>query len=97
LASFNFAKNLKSIFDFAPLKNEITCLYGLKALTMFIIVMTHGIYSRLLHYDDNSESFREFNKAGNVFTVVATLSIVDYFFVFSAILMTRSILTDMEK
>lgn len=89
---FKFADNFTSIFNYKVKPNEITCLYGLKCHLTLIIVIGHSIVFRIEDADDDYENLKKFKAI-----IDAILYLVNLFFVISAILLTRSILSDFKK
>lgn len=95
--SFSFADNIKTIFDFSPVSNEISCFHGIKAITLLILIGCHSYLFRGASHDQSSVTYQKYFASGDNFTVDFLASTVDTFFVLSAILFTRSVLRDLEK
>lgn len=88
---------MKTIFDFKEVKNEVSSINGLKNLIIVGLVSGHGILFRFLNADVSSSSYKSYVESQFHMHVLAILGMVDMFFIFTAVITTRTALSDLKK
>lgn len=73
-------------------------LYGIRAVAMLVMIPGHGAFFRLFNANTDNESYQDFKNSGfQLFIGAAGIALCDVFFVSSAIVMTRYILSKLNK
>jgi peptidoglycan/LPS O-acetylase OafA/YrhL len=100
LAGFNFFTNAKYVLNMNEEKHpkDMPSLYGIRGAAMLIMIPGHGAFFRLFNVITDNESYHEFSKTGLIlFIGAAGIALCDVFFVSSAIVMTRYLMSKLNK
>lgn len=96
LTCFNFCKHFYTILDTKSISDEISCLHGMRVLTMIAILIYHSVMAKISVVDPQSKLYKVISDNRKLLQVIHVMTIVDTFFVIGAILLTRSILKDLR-
>lgn len=97
--SFSLRRNVRSLLSVDQTKspNEVLCLHGMRAICTFSIIYLHSYFYRVLAPVGHKNMHTEWAKT-EVASRISSLNItVDTFFVISALLLTKSMLKDLDR
>lgn len=95
---FDIIGNIKKVFNCDEVKNEISCLYGIRTLLMLYVISNHTIMFRFGLISANYKDFlKPILSNKTIAQMIGFVNVVDTFFVMSAILFVRNCLMDMRK
>jgi len=75
--------------------DAINCLHGIRAYCTVMIIYSHAYYFRIIPYIDE-EAVVEWRKSPLAMITYTVTLCVDFFFVMSAALMTRTMLKELD-
>lgn len=97
LLSFSIYSNIQKLFSLKSSSSDISCIHGIRALSLIIIVFFHSFFFRIqssLISEENARNFVHLKFAA----FLTTLPIfVESFFVMSGALFTISMLKDLKR
>lgn len=95
---FEYKKSFSSLFDYNTLKDEITCVHGIKVLACLSVILYHTLLWKIVQFiASNNKSLNYFDHARfNQIELLAS-SVVEPFFVLSAIFLTRSVIKEQKR
>lgn len=99
LRSFSLRRNIRSLLsvDQKNSPNDVLCLHGMRTLCTFSIIYLHSYFYRVLAPVGQKNIYSEWGKT-EVASRISSLNItVDTFFVISALLLTKSMLKDLDR
>lgn len=97
--SFSLRRNVRSLLSVDQTKspNEVLCLHGMRTICTFSIIYLHSYFYRVLAPVGHKNMHTEWAKT-EVASRISSLNItVDTFFVISALLLTNSMLKDLDR
>ena len=99
LLSFSIYTNGSNLIKTTQSKSaaEISCLHGIRGLSIISIVFLHSFFFRILTPFRDEKLIKEFLGTKLASTISAGNVSVDSFFVISAMLVTRSMLRELER
>lgn len=94
---FSFKKNFKNLMNLSHEKSSITCLNGLRVISIYFVIFYHSIQFRFQFPFREGKQLEEWNQS-TFMNLVGPLTIfVDPFFIMSGTLVARSVLKGLEK
>jgi peptidoglycan/LPS O-acetylase OafA/YrhL len=99
IVSFSFYTNGKNYFCLEQKKSTevITCLNGIRALSILAIIFLHSFFYRIVTPFLDEKYCNEWLKTNFAATVLTLNIFVDTFFVMSGLLMTKSMLKELDE
>lgn len=97
--AFSLRRNLKSLLSVDQKKSpsDVLCLHGMRAMCTFGIIYLHSYFYRVMAPVGQQNMYTEWGKT-EVASRISSLNItVDTFFVISALLLTKSMLKDLDR
>lgn len=99
VASFSLHRNVTSLLSLDQTKspNDVLCLHGMRAMCTFSIIYLHSYFFRVMAPVGDKNLYTEWGKT-EIASRISSLNItVDTFFVISAMLLTKSMLKDLDR
>lgn len=97
IQAFSINSNITSLLNTERSTKDIKCLHGLRVISIFGIVFFHTVWTRIFNPNLDQTKFEEFRDS-NTASVINSFNIyVDTFFVMTAAIMTRLVLSQLER
>lgn len=97
LLAFSLLINVKKLFNLDENETFISCINGIRSLSIMSIILLHSYSFRTLSPFMDENVFSDFLNTRMASSISAINISVDSFFVMSGALVTRSILQDLDR
>lgn len=97
LSCFDSRKHFNSLFDTTAKDGEITCLSGMRTITMLVVVFFHSFMIKVVNIEPHTELYNQFALGKYFIKIYLGFTSVDTFLIISAILSTRTVLKYLRK
>jgi hypothetical protein len=97
LECFSIKSNLKSLLSVEHEKSSITCLNGLRVISILFIILYHCVQFRFQYPFANGELLSAWNDTMFMKSMSSVTIFVDMFFIMSGLLVARSVLRGLNR